>query len=95
MGTASVTTTEGGDRYGALAGVVFVVLDVVVAVLGGEPLAVDAPVDEVVAHAVGFLTSGVLGSITASSVPSAVGLGAFVLGCVWILGVSREMWSGR
>jgi len=223
MGTASVTTEGDGGRnlYGALSGVVFVVLDVVVAVLGGEPLAVDAPVNEVVAHytsrrsaigvslglfglasvallwwfgalwprlvrteqgvprlaiaslmglvlagalsltaaavgatlalrvdalgasavglhalasgplytasgfglaghllatsalglqspteprwlvalgvlsAVGFLISGVLGSITAASVPNAVGLGAFVLWCVWILGVSREMWSGR
>lgn len=223
MGTALVTTEDGGgrDRYGALAGVVFVVLDVVVAVVGGEPLAVDAPVDEVVAHytsrrpaigvglwlfglasvallwwfgslyprlvrteqgvprlaivslmglvlagalsltaaavgatlalrvdalrasavglhvlasgplytasgfglaahllattalgvrsrlqprwlvalgvlsAVGFLASAVLGSITAGSVPNAVGLGAFALWCLWILGVSREMWSGR
>lgn len=35
------------ERYGALGGVVFVVLDVVVAVLGGEPPATDAAPSEV------------------------------------------------
>lgn len=38
------------ERYGALGGVVFVALDVVVAVLGGEPPATDAGVREVATY---------------------------------------------
>lgn len=38
------------ERYGALGGVVFVVLDVIVAVLGGEPPATDASRSEVVSY---------------------------------------------
>jgi hypothetical protein len=38
------------ERYGALGGVVFVVFDVVVAVLGGEPPATDANRSEVVSY---------------------------------------------
>ena len=38
------------ERYGALGGVVFVALDVVVAVLGGAPPATDAGVREVATY---------------------------------------------
>jgi len=38
------------ERYGALGGVVFVVCDVVVAVAGGEPPAIDAGRSEIVAY---------------------------------------------
>lgn len=38
------------ERYGALAGVVFVVCDVVVAVAGGEPPAIDAGRSEIAAY---------------------------------------------
>ena len=38
------------ERYGALGGVVFVVLDVIVAVLGGEPPAMDAGQAEIAGY---------------------------------------------
>lgn len=95
------------ERFGALGGVVFVVLDVTIAVLGGEPPAADAARSEVagyyadkraaigagVVSAVAFVGSAVFGATGSDDVSSAIGLAGFALWCVWILGVSSSMWT--
>jgi hypothetical protein len=41
-----------------------------------------------------FVVSAVVGAMTVTGIAAGVGLPAFVLWCVWILGVSHRMWNG-
>lgn len=87
------------ERYGAPGGVVFVLLDVLVAVLGGEPPATDASRSEVISDSAdnGLAIEAGLWFFGFASMAlvwtSILGARTRALPCVWILGISYVMWS--